>query len=297
MRHLPTSLSTGTRIALLFLLLLAGLLLAGAVVTLLGRWASPDEEGRLVMIYAGTVVQSLIAIAAPALSLAFLTEKRPARYLGLSGNDKMGREIVFTLAIFLFSYPLASFLSQWNRQMVLPEAFRDLERMMRSMEDAAMETTELILSFDTVGGLLVNLLVVGVLAAVSEELFFRGALQQLLQEWYRSGHAAVWTSAVIFSLIHFQFYGFLPRMLLGALLGYLFLYTRNLWIPILFHFINNAIVILVHYFWGSTTWFRELDELPLTLPYLAVSVTGGLVTLLLFRLYRTDVSTGQRRTI
>ena len=79
MRHLPTSLSTGTRIALLFLLLLAGLLLAGAVVTLLGRWASPDEEGRLAMIYAGTVVQSLIAIAAPALSLAFLTEKRPAR--------------------------------------------------------------------------------------------------------------------------------------------------------------------------------------------------------------------------
>ena len=293
MRFLLSSLTTGTRLALLFLLLLTGLILAGAVITLVGTMVTEDTEGTVTMIYAGTVVQSLLAIAAPALLLALFTERDPLGYLCLRGDDKMGRMFLFTLAIFLFSYPIASLLSRWNEQMVLPEAFRDLETTMRTMEDAAMETTALILSVDTIGGLLLNLLVVALLAAVTEELFFRGVLQQLLREWFRSGHAAVWVAAAIFSLIHFQFYGFLPRMLLGALLGYLFLYSRNLWIPILFHFTNNATVILLHYFWSDATWFRELDELPLTLPYLIAALTGALVTLLLFHLFPAGRSAGK----
>jgi membrane protease YdiL (CAAX protease family) len=286
MQPIFASLTTVNRIALLFLLLLTGLILAGGLITLIESLFSTGEEGRLTMIYAQTLVQSLLAIAAPPLLMASLTEKDPARYLRLTGNGRMGRDVIFALVIYLSSYPFVSFLSQWNSQMVLPESFRELERTLRAMEDMAMETTNLILSVDTLGGLLLNLLVVALLAAVTEELFFRGALQQLLHRWFGNGDVAVWITAVIFSLIHFQFYGFLPRVLLGALLGYLFLYSRNLWIPILFHFVNNATVILFHFFWGDDTWFRELEPLPVTIPYLMAAITGALVTLLLFRFYR-----------
>jgi len=90
---------------------------------------------------------------------------------------------------------------------------------------------------------------------------------------------------LFFSIIHFQFYGFLPRLLLGALLGYLFLYTQNLWIPVTFHFINNATVIVLHYFWGDSEWFSRLDKMPVTFPYMAAAVASALLTLLLFWIY------------
>ncbi|MDD4157805.1 MAG: CPBP family intramembrane metalloprotease [Proteiniphilum sp.] len=286
MQPILTSASSGTRIAILFLFLLTGLILSAGMIAWIGLFSGPGEGGRLTMIYAGTAVQSIFVLAAPATLLALLTEKRPAHYLKLAGNKMMAGQIVLVWMVYLFSYPLASFLSQLNKQMVLPESFHEIEAAMRSMEDAAMETTELLLSVDTAGGLLLNLLVVALLAAVTEELFFRGALQQLLRNWFGSGHGSVWASAGIFSLVHFQFYGFLPRMLLGALLGYLFLYTANLWIPILFHFINNATVILFHYFWGDARWFNSLDDQPLTLSFLAAALAGALFTFLLFRFYR-----------
>lgn len=290
------SMTTGTRIIFLFLLMLIGLILAGGLITLIGTVTNGGDGDAVKMIYIGTVVQSFLVFVVPAMLLAYSIDKNGTGYLGMRDNGSWGGHILYTLAIFLISYPFTSFLSQWNSQMVLPEAFSDLEKTMRAMEDAAMETTQQILSLNSVGGLLLNLLVVALLAALSEELFFRGALQQLLGEWLKSGHAAVWITAAIFSLVHFQFYGFLPRMLLGALLGYLFLYSRNLWIPILFHFVNNASVILLHYFWGDASWFRELDELPLTLPFLITAVMSAVATLLLFHLLMKRSRTTQQQT-
>ena len=288
--------TTGTRIILLFLLMLIGLILSGALITLIGTVTNGGDGDAVKMIYIGTVVQSLFVFVVPALLIAHSVGKNGTAYLGMRDNGSWGGHILYTLAIFLISYPFTSFLSQWNSQMVLPEAFSELEKTMRALEDAAMETTQQILSLNSVGGLLLNLLVVALLAALSEEIFFRGVLQQLLGEWLRSGHAAVWIAAAFFSLVHFQFYGFLPRMLLGALLGYLFLYSRNLWIPILFHFVNNATVILLHYFWGDASWFRELDELPITLPFLITAVMSALATLLLFHLFVKRSRTTQQQT-
>jgi hypothetical protein len=105
-----------------------------------------------------------------------------------------------------------------------------------------------------------------------------------MEKW-RSRHLAVWVTSLIFSLVHFQFYGFLPRLFLGALLGYLFLYTGNLWIPILFHFINNATVLVMNYFWRDAGWFIRLDDISITLPFIAGAVASALLTFLLFSTY------------
>jgi hypothetical protein len=230
-------------------------------------------------------LQSIFAIALPAYLAVALTDARPVRYLKIGNNGRMMRKIVFAVMIFCVSYLFASFLAQWNSGMELPESMSGMEQMMRSMEDAAMETTELLLSGSTPGALILNLVIVAGLAAASAELFFRGALQQFLLEKFRNGHTAVWLTALIFSMVHFQFYGFLPRLVLGALLGYLFFYTQNLWIPVIFHFINNATVIVLHYFWGDSEWFSRLDEMPVTFPYLVAAIVSALLTLLLFRIY------------
>ena len=98
--------------------------------------------------------------------------------------------------------------------------------------------------------LIANLLVIAILAALSEELFFRGTLQPLLHRAF-GGHAAVWTTAVIFALVHMEFTAIIPRVFLGAVLGYLYLYTRSIWIPVLGHSLNNALAVVLARF--STT--------------------------------------------
>lgn len=170
--HLHT-ITTGNRILLLFMLMLIGLILAGGLITLIGAVINGSDGDAVAMIYIGTVLQSFIVFVVPAFLLAYSVDKNAFGYLGMSDNRRLGHHTLYTLAIFLFSYPFISFLSQWNSQMVLPEAFSELEKTMRSMEDAAMETTKVILSLDSVGGMLLNLLVVALLAALSEELFFR----------------------------------------------------------------------------------------------------------------------------
>ncbi|HHU95662.1 MAG: CPBP family intramembrane metalloprotease [Bacteroidota bacterium] len=282
-----------TRVLYLFLLMLAGLFVAGLFLPLLIHLFGLESGGRGA-IYLGTVLQSLMAFMLP----AYLTVKWSGypltKYLKLEGDARLGQHLLFGLLAFLFSYALVSFLNQWNQGFVLPEALRSVEEWMRTLEDAAMETTMLLLSGQGVGYFLLNLLIVAGLAALSEELFFRGALQQFLQEKIPNGHASVWITAFIFSVVHFQFYGFFPRLVLGALLGYLFLYTRNLWVPIVVHFINNATVIVLHFFWGDTEWMEGLEEAEVTPAFAFMALISLLLTLFLFMNYRRRGVDGAR---
>ncbi|WP_352421274.1 type II CAAX endopeptidase family protein [Proteiniphilum sp.] len=282
MRPVLSSFTPGYKIAYLFLFLLIGVITAGILTNLILMIPAVGSGNGVNAIYVGSVMQSLVGTALPAFLIAALTHPSPAGYLKMTGSSRMGRKMVFAVLAFLFSYCLASFLSQWNKGFVLPAPMRGVEQVLRSMEDAALATTDLLLSGKTIGSLILNLVVVAGFAAVSEEMFFRGALQQFIQEKFPDGHAAVWITALVFSLVHFQFYGFLPRLLLGALLGYLFLYTQNLWIPILFHFINNAFIIVMHYFWGNTSWMREIEEMPVNGWFALAAAASALCTVLLF---------------
>ncbi|MCE5178611.1 MAG: CPBP family intramembrane metalloprotease [Porphyromonadaceae bacterium] len=285
MRPIFRSASSGFRIASLFLLLFVGVIIAAALTRLLLMIPEVGDAGEVLSVYVSSAMQSVFAIGLPAYLVVAFTADRPTHYLKINKNRKLAKKIVFAILIFCVSYPFASFLAQWNSAMELPDLMSGIEEVMRSMEDAAMETTELLLSGSTIGSLVLNLLIIAGMAAISEELFFRGALQQFLMEKYRNGHAAVWITALLFSVVHFQFYGFLPRLVLGALLGYLFLYTRNLWVPVIFHFVNNATVILLRFFWGDTEWFSRVEEMPVTFSYLTAAVVSALITLLLFWIY------------
>lgn len=282
MKPLYTSFTPGYKIAYLFLFLLIGIFAAGILTNLILKIPGLNDVNGVNAIYIASILQSLLATALPAYFVARFTQPDPLQYLKMYKSDRMGEKVLFAIFAFIASYAFASFLAQWNKGMQLPSSLYEVERVFRSMEDAALATTNLLLSGKTVITLILNLVVVALFAALSEELFFRGALQQFVEEKFSNKHVAVWITAVVFSLVHFQFFGFLPRLLLGALLGYLFIYTQNLWMPIIFHFINNALIVVIHFFWGDNEWLTHLEDLPVNGWYLLVAIISGLCTILLF---------------
>jgi membrane protease YdiL (CAAX protease family) len=191
-------------------------------------------------------VAALITFIFPALLIVWFLAPERLSYLGLANFP---RPVYFFLAfaLILCASPLISELSTWNQHMSLPGWLSGLETWMKNSEDKAGELTTAMLKMDTLVSLGINLIVIAFMAALSEELFFRGLLQNVLKEVFRNYHVAVWTAAIIFSAFHMQFYGFLPRMILGAGLGYLYVWSGSIWVSVLAHFTNNAFGVIAEY--------------------------------------------------
>ncbi|HOH95721.1 MAG TPA: CPBP family intramembrane metalloprotease [Candidatus Enterocola sp.] len=173
---------------------------------------------------------------------ASLLDKHPFSYISANKSVKIP---IYILAIFclFFSVPLINFTTEINSQIHLPDALKELEDYLRSMEEASQNMTKLFLSGNGFKDYLFTIFLMALIPAVGEEFFFRGILQSYLKSLTNNNHAAIWLTAFIFSLIHFQFLGFIPRMLLGALLGYLLVWTGSIWVPIVAHFTNNALAV------------------------------------------------------
>ena len=191
---------------------------------------------------------------------------------------------VLTVIIMLFSAPLLELSMEINQRMKLPTFLSNLEDWMRMQEDQMAELTRQLLTMPTVSSLLVNLLMIAVIPAIGEELIFRGCFQRLFSQVFSNDHIAIWVTAIIFSAIHMQFYGFIPRMLLGAMFGYLLIWSNTIWIPILAHFVNNATAVVTAYVFQqqgkSLEQLGQPDKIH-TIVYL-ISLIGTAVLLLIF---------------
>ncbi|MBN2615733.1 MAG: CPBP family intramembrane metalloprotease [Bacteroidales bacterium] len=185
-------------------------------------------------------------ILAPLLYVFLFEKPTIGGYLKL--NKIPGILILFLSVVTIYTLlPFINFLDGVNAHLSLPKAFSSLQQWMVDKETQADQITALLLNVNTLRGLMLNLFVVALMPALGEELLFRGIIQQLLQKWTKKSPLAVILTAFIFSAIHLQFFGFLPRFVLGLLLGYLFLYTRSLWVPMLVHFVNNASSVVIYY--------------------------------------------------
>ena len=203
----------------------------------------PNRDGLVGMKWL-QLLQSVATFLLPALAGAYLWSNTPMQWLHLDSKPSW-QEALAAVVVMLLAIPGINLLSAWNQQMVLPEWMSGIEQWMRMQEDAAAQLTEQFLRVDTVGGLLVNIGLMALLPAVGEELTFRGVVQGMFT---RNKHVAIWATAAIFSFVHMQFYGFLPRMLLGAMFGYMLWWTGSLWVPMLMHFVNNCAAVVVAYF-------------------------------------------------
>ena len=185
----------------------------------------------------------------PPIVYYFITRKeRPMQQLGFRKVASPAAMLLVAGVLLMFlSLPVTNQLTAWNEGMSLGKNLTWLEDWIKSLEETAKVTTEKMLNVNTIGGLLLNMVVVALIPAIGEELTFRGVLQQALTRKMKNPHVAIILSAAIFSFIHFQFYGFLPRMFLGILLGYMFYVTGSLWTSMLMHFLNNGTAVVLYY--------------------------------------------------
>ncbi len=193
--------------------------------------------------------------------------------------------ILTAIACVLFALPAVSGLESWNQLINLPQSFSYLEDWMRAKETQAEKITMVFFEDRSMGGLVINLLVMAFMAALSEEIFFRGLLQQLFIKNKMNAHVAIVITAILFSVFHLQFFGFIPRMFLGIVLGYLYYLTQNLWVSIIAHFCNNAFAVVAMHFYNqdlTETATGANTQNPISVVFVVVSllmVVGQLVML------------------
>ena len=158
------------------------------------------------------------------------------------------------------SFPFVSWIGEMNAEMHLPAALSGIEKWMKAMETQSSKTSEILLNDRSYIGLILNLFTIAFVAAFSEELFFRAALQRTLTDTRINYHLGIWIAAFVFSAIHMQFFGFFPRLILGAILGYLFYFTENIWVSILAHFLNNGFVVVLGFFSKTEVSLNPLEK-------------------------------------
>ena len=180
----------------------------------------------------------------PALIFAYFYGKKPFKMLKINKTNPSWA-IWIAIVIPFIVLPLVGVLAEWNNAMKFPAFLASLEQYLRNMETSAAEMTKIFLHAETVQGLLLNILIIAIIPAISEEFLFRGVLQNIFKQWFRNIHWAVIVTALVFSAVHGQFFGFLPRFVLGLMLGYLFVMTRSIWAPTIAHFVNNGTATIV----------------------------------------------------
>ncbi len=153
--------------------------------------------------------------------------------------------LLLALGLTLAFMAVNTWFIQWNMSIQLPAGLRAFEAWAREQEAARRRIVVFLTTFHSTKALMIGLLVMGIIPAVGEELLFRGLVQPLCQQITRNPHSAIIVSALSFSAIHLQFYGFVPRFLLGALFGYLYWWTKDLTFPMAAHFLNNAVTLLL----------------------------------------------------
>lgn len=198
------------------------------------------------MLTANCICQ-IIGFFVPAMYLACRYYQEPLQYLQIQRGPHLGRYLLWGLVLTLVLIPFNNSITQFNEQLRLPAALHTLEESLRSI--AAQSETLLMqgLANTSWAQLIFNLVAIALVPAFCEEVLFRGAIQQLIYRTTYRPHLAIIVTAAIFSIAHGDIFGFLPRFLLGLMLGYLFYQSRSIWVSMAAHFMNNALVVLLFF--------------------------------------------------
>lgn len=270
------------------LLIVAGMFFIFLVITLISlplvmRLFGIDtsaREGWLLM----SVYQAVVLFILPSFVAARLISPRPLRYLQLN-RVPSGLAILGVIFGYLIALPALNQIIFWNQNISFPDSLAVWGETLREMEDRATTATSTMLQTASWGGLIVNLAVIGLVTAFAEEIFFRGTLQHTAAS-KGLNHTAIWVVAFLFSAFHFQFFGFVPRLILGAWFGYLLFWTRSLYVPVFAHFLNNGVVVVCSWFAarGSTIDFEKFGVVEYGFPMPAfVSALATVVFLIFFK--------------
>ncbi|RPI45460.1 MAG: CPBP family intramembrane metalloprotease [Bacteroidetes bacterium] len=190
-----------------------------------------------------------------------------------------GGGILLVIAMMVSIIPFINYLAELNMNIEVSSS--RIDRILRALENEAEQIMRAFTATRSIGGLLVNLLMIGIIASVGEELIFRGLVQRLLGELLRNPHVAIMVTAVFFSAFHFQFFSFIPRFVLGVILGYLMYLGGSIWFPIMAHFVNNTMGVIYYYFNSRGSSDDMLEEIGTS----AMMPMAAVISLFLFAFF------------
>lgn len=227
-------------------------------------------------------VQAFGLFIVPPLILGYLFYGRTTEYLYLNKSINSSTLLLVVVLMF-FAGPFINFIGELNNSMVFPEWLAGMEKWMKDAEENAAIITEAFLNVKTIPGLAFNIFMVALLPAIGEELLFRGVIQRIFTNMTKNYHWGLWISALLFSALHMQFYGFVPRVLLGAIFGYMLVWSGSIWLPIIGHFLNNAIAVIAIYLINNNLISPKFEEYGTTSDsyYLAALSLALIVVLML----------------
>lgn len=244
--------------------------------------ADPAYKRAIMIMNACVAICSFVV--APLVYLYVYTKKPLSIFF--NNNNIITIPLLLTIFIVVAFMTINSIFIEWNAKMDLPDFLHGFEVWAKRMEEQAQELTQIMTRFDNKMDFILALIVIGLVPAVGEELLFRGLIQNQLFGMVKNAHVAIWLAALIFSAFHFQFYGLVPRMLLGALFGYLYYWSGNLLVPILAHLINNGLTLVLLYMYqhGAIAYDIE-NETAVPLGNIIFSLVLGVALMVYFRRY------------
>lgn len=200
-----------------------------------------------------------------------------SKYFSLSrklDGNWLGLSVLLMISI----YPLIAYSAQWMQSIDLPS-------WAQSMDQSSMDTLASVLEMNGLWDLTLNLLIVAIIPAICEELFFRGVMQKELNRHLSNPHVGIILTSIVFSAIHMSVEGFTARLLLGLVLGYTYHYTKSLWYPILLHLFNNGLQVLALYFSGGS--IKDIDPTEGPKIHWALAIVSLAVAIAIFMLIKT----------
>jgi membrane protease YdiL (CAAX protease family) len=235
---------------------------------LLNELMKPENAkwNRLIQVFG-----SFFTMAVPAFIVASLNRGNAVSKLGFK-ETMSGRQILLVVFIMIAGTLISGSLGELNQMIPLPQS---LELYFRKLEDNYNKEVLAISNMKSTYDYIMSLIILAALPAIFEEMLFRGCLQKIMLSLFRSAFIAIFVTSFIFSAIHFSYFGFLPRLFLGLMLGYIFYYSKNLWLSITAHFLNNAYAVTGMYIY-SRSGKLNADALEDTFP-LYYGVIGAVI--------------------
>ncbi|MBV8389430.1 MAG: CPBP family intramembrane metalloprotease [Mucilaginibacter sp.] len=220
------------------------------------KLTAPNVSGSLwILQFFGTTLPILVT----PIIFSYFIAREPDEYLKTNFHFPWLLIAIVFVAMML-SNPLIEFLGNLNEKMVLPKFLKGVEDWMRQSENETKKLSDTMMEMRSFSAMIFNLLFIGLLTAIVEEVLFRGCLQTIFVRWTNSKHAAVWIVAILFSAFHMEFFGFLPRMFLGVLFGYFTVWSGSVWPSIWAHFVNNGTIVVITYLAGQKIIDINVDD-------------------------------------
>jgi len=286
-----------------FLSFLLAILISSLVIILfhqnpadLSDTAALIKNGNIHLLKYIQIIQSVFLFVIPPIVFAFFVTKKPGSWL--KTNKGISWQTLILLFFLMMSmFPVSNFLAEINQSIQLPNFMSGIYHWMVQKEQALAVVTEQFLKADSIGEFTLNFVMIAIIPAIGEELLFRGVLQKLFSNWTKNVHWGIFITAFLFSAVHMQFLTFLPRFFLGVVFGYLLVWTQSLWVPILAHFFNNGLAVIVSYLSQKQSIDTDIENIGQSNNFFWLSLFNLLIVfVLLFFIYKFETSLKSKKS-